>query len=99
MSRGPICSDSRWGTELYVVDVQHYVTLRTRSERESGTRGWVQVTDVPGFLGVALVLQCLSPGQVVVALYVRNVSFISMNWGSVEKDKRLIPANHSTTSS
>jgi len=61
MSYGPICSDSRWVTELlYYVEMHtYYVTRRTRSEWESGIRGWFQVTDVPGFLGVAIVVLIL----------------------------------------
>jgi hypothetical protein len=43
------------GTELYYVEML-LVTLRTRSEWESGVRGWVQVMDVPSFLGVTLVV-------------------------------------------
>ena len=65
MSYGPICSDPRWGAKLYV-DMPARVTLRTRPEWESRIRGWVQVTDVPGFLGVALVVQYSSHGHVVV---------------------------------
>jgi hypothetical protein len=94
MSYGPICSNSRWVTELLCRDAY----VRNTQNLESGIREWVQVTDVPSFLGATPVVLHSSLGQVVVVSCVRTVSFISTNCGSVAKDRRLIPANHSTTS-
>jgi hypothetical protein len=89
---GPIFSDSRLGIELYAEMHTCVITRRTRSEWEIGIRGWVtwvqdtaRDSDVPGFLGVALVVQCSSPGQAVAVSYFRTVTFISMNCGSIEK--------------
>jgi hypothetical protein len=44
----PFCSNSLRVTDIYV-EMHTCVTRRTRSEWKSGMRGWVQVTDVPGF--------------------------------------------------
>lgn len=73
MSYDPICSDSRWATEILCRDAY----ARNTQNLESGLRGWVQVTDVPGFLGVALVVLYSSPGQVIVVSYMHCLLYIN----------------------